>query len=112
VITSPDDAFLLLDNWASDGTPLTVMLVAEGVGMWTQGRVVEVTRTPASFELRGPTGYCLVDLRSATFEYEDPREAPAQVREFSTARFVDSLAVRLPSANRCVLFHMREPTAT
>ncbi|MBZ5557407.1 MAG: hypothetical protein LAO77_09065 [Acidobacteriia bacterium] len=110
MMSSLDDAFLLLNKWKTEQASLKVMFVCNEAGFWTVGTLHEVSETPPAFEVHGPSanGFCLVDLAGASVTYEDPAEAPSPVRDFSRARYVDSLQFTLASGDRCVIFQLRE----
>ena len=110
MISSREEAFLLLNKWRDEIAPLKVMVVGGKSAISAMGTLTTIVLVPASLELRGPSGYCLLDLRGATFGYEDPAEAPAEVRAESRELFTELLDIRLASGDRCAIFRLVEST--
>jgi hypothetical protein len=109
MISSREEAALLLNNWREEMASLNVTALGGTFSVLSlTGWLVEVSAEPFALEVRTTDGVRLVvDLRGATFTYADAAEAPSAVRGRARGRFRDLLEAALPNGDRCAFVRLR-----
>ncbi len=76
MISSDDDAFLMLRKWQNDSHPLKLMLAGDGFRMVFAGRIADIVGTKLAFAADEPwEADAWLELADCRFEYGDSREA-------------------------------------
>ena len=96
---SSDEAFLLFDKWQREHSVLLVRRGAAQGRIWFWASIASVSSRLDNVSIEatlfdGRQGRSDLDLREATFEYADPREAEDPV--LSAVAFACFLLIRLP----------------
>lgn len=103
--SSLDEACQLLEKWKTESTVLHVVYAGNKVGVNSACVVRELT--PTEMSLGWETGELILSLAEASFDYEEPREAPPAIKSKSEAKFICCLTVSLSSGDRCGLYELR-----
>src|SRR6476660_7813583 len=106
---SPDEAKELLTKWASEKIPVRAVFVARSghVAAALSGTLVGVPpqRVAIKSFSNPDEDFMYFQFTGCTFEYGDTREAPANVEEYATGKYVSVVTILLPdSPERVHLF--------
>ena len=103
--SSQDEASRLLQKWKTEGTLLHVIYAGNNMGVNSACVVRELS--PSEMSLGWETGELILSLTGASFEYAEPREAPAAIKFRSEAKYVCCVTVSLSSGYKCGLYELR-----
>ncbi len=107
--SSLDQIVDVLNGWKEDKRIVALLLSVAEWGAFLKWRGVVVGATQSRFLVFGSGVEIAVYLQSATdFEWQDPREAPAELRDESAGTYDSFLEIRSPEY-RCLLAAFKRP---
>lgn len=111
MLTSTEDAHLLLNRWMSEESPLVVTLSHPGkeISILLSGLIVDVSESRLRFEGRcGVAVVCSLSLslEEASFKYLDWREASSLSKYPVAPQAIGILEVSLPSDSRFAIYEL------
>ena len=100
MISSPNEAGLLLDKWQAEATLIYVVFVGPDKAVkFSFVGLVEKVEFP-SIRLRSFVSEVSVNVAGASFRYSDPREAPAGIRK-ALGKYAGALDAIFPDGGVC-----------
>ena len=103
---SSGEAFLLLKKWKTEKSLTRLLFALESSGGSLFGIITDVEGSNVRVAGVDSRSEFLLDLSEASFGYSDPREAPDELRDKSSAMYLGCLTAILPSGNRFCFFEL------